>query len=75
VKLNYDWSSGDWAMHLPTLLEFLANNMAVIPHPPYSPDLPPCDFLLLPIFKMALKGRRFNDASKTGGCTCQVSNN
>ena len=27
------------------VLQFLAkNNMTVIPHPPYSPDLAPCDF-------------------------------
>ena len=27
------------------VLQFLAqNNMTVVPHPPYSPDLAPCDF-------------------------------
>jgi hypothetical protein len=52
------------AMHLPTLLEFLAKNyMAVIPHRPYPPDLPPCDFLLIPKLKMVLMGRRFNDVT------------
>jgi hypothetical protein len=34
--------------------------MAVIPHPPYNPDLAPCDFLLFPKMKLKLKGRRFN---------------
>jgi hypothetical protein len=30
--------------------EFLTNkNMNVDPHPPYSPDLPPCDFSISPI--------------------------
>jgi hypothetical protein len=34
--------------------QFLAKyKMAVIPHPPYSPDLAPCDFFLFP--KMKLK--------------------
>jgi hypothetical protein len=33
--------------------------MAVIPHPPYSPDLAPFGYFLLP--KMKLKGRRFDD--------------
>jgi histone-lysine N-methyltransferase SETMAR len=33
--------------------------MAVIPHPPYSPDLTPCDFLF-PKMKLKLKGRRFD---------------
>jgi hypothetical protein len=34
--------------------------MAVIPHPPYSPDLTPCDFFLFPKMKLKLKGRRFD---------------
>jgi hypothetical protein len=33
--------------------------MAVIPHPTYSLDLTPCDFLL-PKIKLKLKGRRFD---------------
>jgi len=34
--------------------------MAVISHPPYSPDLAPCDFFLFPKIKLKLKGRRFD---------------
>jgi transposase len=34
--------------------------MAVIPHPPYSPDLAPCEFFLFPKMKLKLKGRRFD---------------
>jgi hypothetical protein len=30
-------------------------------HPPYSHDLAPCDFLLFPKLKNALKGQRFAD--------------
>jgi hypothetical protein len=30
-------------------------------HPPYSPDLAPCDFWLFPKLKNALKGQRFAD--------------
>ena len=41
--------------------QFLAkNNMTVIPHPPYSPDLTPCDFFLFPKLKLRMKGRRFD---------------
>jgi hypothetical protein len=41
--------------------QFLAKNkMAVIPHPPYSPELAPCDFILFPKIKLNLKGRRFD---------------
>jgi len=40
--------------------QFLAKNkISVIPHPPYSPDLAPCDFFLFPKMKLKLKGRRF----------------
>jgi len=40
--------------------QFLAKNkMAVIPHPPCSPDLAPC-FFLFPKMKLKLKGRRFD---------------
>jgi hypothetical protein len=34
--------------------------MAVIPHPPYSPDLAPCGFFLFPKMKLKLKGCRFD---------------
>jgi len=31
------------------------------PHPPYSPDLAPCDFFLFPPMKGQKKGKRFAD--------------
>jgi hypothetical protein len=34
--------------------------MALIPNPPYSPGLVPCDFFLFPKMKLKLKGRRFD---------------
>jgi histone-lysine N-methyltransferase SETMAR len=41
--------------------EFLAKNkMAVVPHPPYSPDLAPSAICLFPKMKMKLKGRGFD---------------
>ena len=40
--------------------EFLANkNITVLEHPPYSPDLAPCDFCLFPKIKTVLKGTHF----------------
>jgi hypothetical protein len=33
--------------------------MVVIPHPPYSPDLAPCDLFRFPKIKLKLKGCRF----------------
>ena len=42
--------------------QFLAkNNMTVVPHPPYSPNLVPCDFFLFPKLKLQMKGRRFDN--------------
>jgi hypothetical protein len=37
--------------------------MVIVPHPPYSSQLAPCDFALFPKFKMKLKGRRFETVS------------
>jgi histone-lysine N-methyltransferase SETMAR len=33
--------------------------MVIVPHPPYSQDLVPCDFALFPKLKIKLKGQRF----------------
>jgi hypothetical protein len=33
--------------------------MIIAPHPPYSPDLAPCDLGLFPKLKMKLKRQRF----------------
>jgi [histone H3]-lysine36 N-dimethyltransferase SETMAR len=42
--------------------QFLAKRgVAVLPHPPYSPDLAPADYFLFPKIKAALKGKRFVD--------------
>jgi hypothetical protein len=37
--------------------------MVIVPHPPNSADLAPCDFALFPKLKMKLKGRRFETVS------------
>jgi len=40
--------------------KFLANrNVAVLHHPPYSPDLAPADYFLFPKLKISLKGQHF----------------
>jgi transposase len=40
--------------------EFLAKkSISVVPQPPYSPDLSPCDFFLFPKLKFHLEGRHF----------------
>ena len=35
------------------------NNIRVLPHPPYSPDLAPADFFLFGMVKQKLRGREF----------------
>lgn len=63
------WRDGNWVLHHDNApahnafhtREFLSQTgTTVAPHPPYSPDLAPCDFFLFPKLKMRLKGRRFN---------------
>ena len=67
------WGSGDWFLHHDnapahtalSLQQFLVeNNMTVIPHPPYSPNLAPCSFFLFPHMKGQTKGNLFVDVSK-----------
>jgi histone-lysine N-methyltransferase SETMAR len=39
------------------------NNIKVVPHIPYSPDLAPSDFWLFPTMKDTLRGRTFSSRS------------
>ena len=44
-------------------LDFPAtNDVQLVTHPPYSPDLVPCDWFLFPAFKRQLKGKQFQNA-------------
>jgi transposase len=63
------WGQKNWLLHhnnAPSHTSFFTrefltkNNMTLIPHPPYSPDLAPCDFSLFHHLKIKLKGRRFD---------------
>ena len=63
------WKNGDWLLHHDNapahtsliVRKFLTkkNDMTTVPHPPYSPDLAPCDFYMFPKMKLQLKGQRF----------------
>ena len=45
--------------------EFLAKkNIPVLPRPPYSPDLAPCDLYVFPKLKLKLKGHHFGTMEK-----------
>ena len=74
-------SSDDWFLHHDnapahtalSVQQFLAkNNMTVVHHPPYSPDLAPCDFFLFPHTKRQTKGQRFADVSEVKKKTLEV---
>jgi histone-lysine N-methyltransferase SETMAR len=63
---------GKWILHhdnapehdMFRVCKFLANNSNTkIDHPPYSPNLAPCDFWFFPKLKNALKGQRSADLS------------
>jgi len=63
------WRSGNWILHhdnapahrAVTTNEFLVkHNILSLPHPPYSPDLAPCDFFLFPQLKKTMKASRFD---------------
>ena len=43
-------------------LDFLAaSDVQLVAHPPYSPDLAPCDWFLFPSVKRQLKGKQFQN--------------
>jgi hypothetical protein len=63
------WREQTWVLHnnnAPSntyvlTQQFLAKyKMAIIPHPPYYPDLTPFYFFLFPKVKLKLKGRRLH---------------
>ncbi len=44
---------------MPTLAFFGESGINLVPHPPYSPDLAPCDFALFPHLKKQLRATHF----------------
>jgi len=56
--------------------KFLANrNVAVLHHPPYSPDLAPADYFLFPTFKFPLKGWHFQTVEEIQCAVTRELNN
>jgi len=63
--LLHDNAPVHWAV---AVQEFLARKqVCVLNHPPYSPDLSPCDYFLFPKLKLPLKGRLFEDLQDIQG--------
>lgn len=58
--------------HCAVVMQFIEeNNIRVLPHPPYSPDLAIMDFWVLPKLKDALRGRHFETRSALGSAIYQ----
>lgn len=62
--LLHDNASAHKAKVTVTYLE--EQGVQVLPHPPYSPDLAPCDFWLFPLMKQNLSGRKFTRIQDLG---------
>ena len=77
------WRNNTWLLHhdnapahaaLLTRRFLTDNNMTVTPHPPYSHDLAPSDFFILPKLKIKLKRRRFQTLEEIQGESQAVLN-
>ena len=60
-------------MTMPPLISlfFASEKMQVLNHPPYSPDLSPCDFFLFPSLKKMLSGNKYTSRSSLGSAIYQ----
>ena len=67
-KRKDSWAGKTWILHHDnapahtslSVKQFLVSKeITTLDHPPYSPDLAPCDFFLFPKLKGILKGTRF----------------
>ena len=77
------WKNASWILHhdsapaynaLSVKRYLVKNNIPVMEHPPYSPDLAPCDFFLFPKIKSALKGTRFESVDAVKAKATQLLN-
>lgn len=50
---------------------FEENDIILVPHPPYSPDLAPCDFWLFPLLKDKLRGTHYSSRHALGSAIFQ----
>ena len=61
--------------NLSDVWEFLAqNNITMVPHPPYSPDLASCNFFLFPKLKNHLKGHHFGTVKNVQAAVTRALN-
>jgi hypothetical protein len=60
-KRPESWRSGDWLLHHGNAPA--TSNMVLLPHPPYSLDVAPCNFFYSH-GRRKLKGKRFSDVDE-----------
>lgn len=61
ILLHMDNAPAHTAQYSKTVLQKC--NVTALEHPPYSPDLAPCDFALFPRIKKELRGHHFEDVA------------
>jgi hypothetical protein len=67
IKKTKLWCNHNWLLHHDNAAAHTslktADFVTIVPHPPHSLDLAPCDFTLFPKLKMKLKGQCFETVS------------
>ncbi|GFU82199.1 hypothetical protein TNCV_4466501 [Trichonephila clavipes] len=58
-SLNFAYVSKTEILRKLTIDVAQQNNVEILPHPPYSPDLTPCDIWMFPQLQKPLRGKRF----------------
>ncbi|VVC29679.1 Protein-tyrosine phosphatase-like,Dual specificity/tyrosine protein phosphatase, N- [Cinara cedri] len=75
------WQSGEWFFHhdnasahtaISVRQFYTKNYMIPLSHPPFSPDLAPCDFFLFPRMKRYLKGKHSVEVNEVEQKTLEV---
>ena len=72
IKLLHDNTPAHHSAVVKSYLEEF--HIQVLPHPPYSPYLSPCDFWLNPYIKSCLQGCKFETHSAVGSVLYQCIN-
>jgi len=77
------WKNSSWVLHQDnapahnalSVKTFLTKHkITMLKHPPYSPDLAPCDFFLFPKINSALKGTRFQSVDAVKAKATELMN-
>ena len=71
VRLLHDNAPAHKARIVTDYLEAEKVTCTILPHPPYSPDLDPCDYFVFPKLKNHLSGRRYNSRNVLGSAVYQ----